>query len=90
MTSTVVEDESPDQFAVCIVAVLHLHDFNHVQVNGLALFVDAEDGVDNGFGEGVGELGADLCAERGAGNGDENVALHGIGEFKGFEELPRS
>lgn len=49
--------------------------------------MDSEDGVDDVRGEGGGEGGVEFCGERGACDGEEEVAVDFFGEFEGFEEL---
>ena len=51
--------------------MLHLHDLNHVQIwLGWGL-VDGEDGIDNVWGELVGECGVELGGERRASDGEK-------------------
>jgi hypothetical protein len=78
-----VHDQPPDQLSLRVHLVLHLHDFDHVQVDRLGERVDAggiggrrgrgdgKDGVDDGGREVGGELGMELGGEGGVGDGDE-------------------
>lgn len=67
--------------------LLHMHNLNHVQINRNVRLRDALDGVDDGFGHCVGEVGLEFGAEGGVGNGREELAV-GFGVLLGdFEGL---
>ena len=68
--------------------VLHVHDFNHVEVDAL-LAHDRVDGVDDDLSEWVRDSRVDLGVKRGAGHIDEQVTanfrlwyLEGVQELK--------
>ena len=68
--------------------MLHLHDLNHVQINGLALAVDCENRVDDSLGQCIGQCTVHLGAQRRAGDRDEQFAIHlRLGGLEVFQEL---
>lgn len=85
MSGAVIEHQSPDQLRVGLRSVLHFHDLDHVEVNRFPLTADGKNSVDNGLGEGVGNLTAHLGTERGAGDRAEQLAVERVGG--GLERL---
>ena len=68
MTTSVIEHETTDELALSGHLVLHVHDFDHVQIKGSIVSLDSLHGVDDDFSERVGEVRVDLCGKRGSGN----------------------
>eukprot|EP01137_Pigoraptor_chileana_P002771 Opistho-2@42076 len=59
----VIKHEALDELRVEIRLVTHLHNLNHVKVDGLSIAADGEDGVDNTVREHIGQLAVNLCPE---------------------------
>mmetsp|Transcript_34112 Transcript_34112/g.86611 ORF Transcript_34112/g.86611 Transcript_34112/m.86611 type:complete len:302 (-) Transcript_34112:374-1279(-) len=78
VAAAVVHHEALDEARLHAGAVLHVHDLDHVQVDGLALAPDAAHRVDGDLGEQVRELRVHLRAQRGGGDLDEQVAVQGV------------
>jgi len=99
MPSSVVHHQSSNELSLGIHLVLHLHNLNHVEIDGLGEGIDSgsslcwrrrlngEDGVDDGGSELGSEFGVKFGSERGVGDGDEGSSIHGLGDFEGVEEL---
>jgi hypothetical protein len=98
----VVHDETTDKLGVGVGAVLHLHDLDHVEVNGLAAGSRASSASGRGRGTDgknsigsvgsklLGKLGVELGGERGEGNLDEVGAVEGGELLERVEELEES
>lgn len=90
VSTTVIKDETLDELGLVGQLVLHVHKFDHVQVDGSVGLGDAVDGIDDNFAEGVGELGLDFGAKGSAGNLNEhvtvdlNLMLEGVKEAEGL------
>ena len=70
--------------------VLHGHDLDHVEIDGHVGFGDALHGGDDGVRHLVGKLGLQLCAQRGAGHREEQLAVGervGHGRLEALKEL---
>jgi len=76
VSATVIEDETLHELGLVRHLVLHVHQLDHVQIDGLAGFGNAVDSVDDDFAEGVGELGQDFGVEGSAGDLDQHVAVN--------------
>jgi hypothetical protein len=87
VSATVIEHETTDELGLSGHLVLHVHKFDHVQVNWLAFLGDAVDCVDDDFAKRVGQLRGDLGVKGSAGNFDEEVTGDFSLNFEGFEEL---
>ena len=70
-----VEGEAADKLGVGGGAVLHLHDFHHVQVGFLGGLVDGQDGIDDVGRELLGQGGVQLGRERCSGDGEEELPV---------------
>ena len=68
MTTTVIENETTDELALSGHFVLHVHNFNHVQIKRSIVSMDGLHGIDNDFSERVGKVGVDLGGKRGSSN----------------------
>ena len=75
LATTVVKDETADEARLSGHLVLHVHDFNHVQVDTLVTS-DRLHGVDNNLSERVGDGWVDLGVEGGAGDIEKQVTAH--------------
>jgi hypothetical protein len=95
MPRAVIEDEAPDEPRVGIGLVLHLHDLDHVEVNGLPFATrvgrtlsDGENGVDDVGGERGGKTGVEFGGEGGMGYRDERGMVSiWLGDLERVEEL---
>ena len=47
MTATVIEDDTTNESRVSLGSVLHLHDFDHVEIRWFAWFVEGENSIDD-------------------------------------------
>jgi len=86
LATSVVKHETADKLALVGHLVLHVHELNHVKIN-LAFAGDGVNGVDNDFGEGVGECGGDLGVEGSAGDFEEEVTVDFLLNLEGLKEL---
>ena len=84
-----IEDETSDELGLVGHLVLHVHELNHVQVNGLAFLGNTVDGVDNNLAKGVCKLGSDLGVQGSASTFDQQVAGNLSVVLEGLEELER-
>lgn len=66
MTSTMIQSETANELSVRSSTVLHLHDFNHVQIGFRGLLIDGENGIDNGRCEFLCKRRVEFGSERGA------------------------
>jgi hypothetical protein len=61
MASSVVKGQAANKLRVGGGAMLHLHNFNHVEIWLSGGFVNGKDGVDDIRGKFLGESGVELC-----------------------------
>jgi len=87
MATTVIEDQALDELALCGHLVLHVHDLDHVEIDGLSTLGDGLHGINNDIGKRVGNAGVDLGHQRGAGNAEEELLgdAFGEGDLSGLE-----
>mmetsp|Transcript_903 Transcript_903/g.569 ORF Transcript_903/g.569 Transcript_903/m.569 type:complete len:422 (-) Transcript_903:70-1335(-) len=89
VATTVIENETSDECRLGAHLVLHVHDFDHMEINWLVLTLDSLDGINDDFGQRIGKVGVDLGVQGGSSNIDEEVTLditlNGLLEF--FKEL---
>jgi len=89
VATTVIENETLDELGLSAHLVLHVHDFDHMEINGLVGTLNSLDSIDQDFGEWVSEVGMNLGVEGRGGNFNEKVtldfALNVLLEF--FKEL---
>ncbi len=94
MPGSVIHDETFDQLGVCVGLVLHLHDFNHVEVDGIPPCVwaslgrlNGQNGIDDVCCEFAGEGGVELGGEGSTRNIDKSRSVQSWGLFKCLEKL---
>lgn len=71
-----IENEPFDKLCFGGHAVLHFHDFDHVEVDWLGGLVDCEDCVDDGDGEGFGDWFGEFGCEGGAGYLQQEISVN--------------
>eukprot|EP00050_Salpingoeca_kvevrii_P005914 m.286375 g.286375 ORF g.286375 m.286375 type:complete len:459 (-) comp11562_c0_seq1:314-1690(-) len=76
VAGAVVKDNAAHKTRVGLRLVLHRHDLNHVEVDGLVGALDGEDRVDNDVGQHSGKLAVHFRAERRARNGNQGLTVH--------------
>lgn len=87
MASTMVESKTLDELGISSKAVLHLHDFHHVQIGLGRCLVNSQNGVDNIGSELRSERSVELCRQGRLGDVEEKLAVHVLGELESVEEL---
>ena len=86
LATTVVEDETANKLRLGRHLVLHVHDLDHVKVDSVVAG-NALNGIDDDFGEGVGDRRVNLRVQRSAGNVDEEITGQLlVGHLEGIEE----
>ena len=83
VAGAVVQHQALNQLAVSGELVLHVHDLNHVQVDGHVRLPDAQDGVRDDVCELVRESLGELGAEGGLGDAEEGLAVIGVDRHLG-------
>ena len=63
MARSVIENKTLNTHALHVTLVLHAHDLNHVQIDGLVRDTDGLHGVDNKLGKMVGKLRVNFGAK---------------------------
>jgi hypothetical protein len=89
VTGSVIEDETLDELGFRGHAVLHFHDFNHVEVDWFGGLVDREDCVDDRDGEVFGQEFGEFGCEGGARYLQQQISVNGPFNLELFEELPK-
>lgn len=88
MTRTMVEDKAFDETGIRGRLMLHFHDFDHMEIDGPAVTLNGQNGIDDGRGEGVGHVSGDLGSEGGLGDGQERFTVLSFqGDFEFFQKL---
>ena len=93
MPCTVIHHQALDQSRIRIHLVLHLHYFDHVQINRISpafailLRADGENSVDDIGGEFLGESGMEFCGEGRVGDIDEVCSVEGWRLLERLEKL---
>ncbi len=75
LSATVVEDETANQLGLSRHLVLHVHDFDHMEID-LIIAHNSFDGINNDFSKRVSDRWVDLSVKRAAGDADEEVSGH--------------
>ena len=91
VSATVIEDETSDELGFSGHLVLHVHNFNHVQIdfsvgNSVSIGGDGLDGIDEDLAEWVGNAWVDLGVEGGFGNLDQEVSGDFLGNLEFLQE----
>ena len=87
VATTVVEHESLDEAGLGGHLVLHVHDLDHVEIEGDTGLLDGLHGVDEHLTEGVGELGRDLGVEGSGSDLEEELTGDLLVDLEALEEL---
>jgi hypothetical protein len=94
MSGPVVHDQTPDELSVGVRLVLHLHDLDHVQVNGVFPSVgtglsglDGKNGINDVCAELLSEGGVEFGGKGSVSDGDEVCAVEGGCLSERVEEL---
>ena len=66
--------------------MLHVHDFDHMEINWLLWDLDTFDGIDNNFSQWICESRNNLSVQRSARNFDQEVTGHFLLDCKCFQE----
>jgi hypothetical protein len=66
ISGTVIKNQPLDKFGLSVQLVLHVHNFNHVQVDSV-VSSDCVNGLNDDFGQGVCDAGVHLGHEGGSG-----------------------
>ena len=88
LSATVIEHQTLDKAAIRSHFMLHVHQLDHVEIDGLALLLDGLDGIDDDITKWVSELVTDLCLQGSLGNfqeeftGDFFLLLELLEEFQ--------
>ena len=87
VSSTVIKNKTANQLGLGGHLVLHVHDFNHVEVEGLILLLDGVDGINKDVTERVAKVRVDLGVQRSLGNLDQSLLVHLDFLFAGLKVL---
>lgn len=82
MAGAVVEDESADERRVHVGAVLHLLDFDHVQIDRLIGQSNRQNRIHNALRNVVGQLLMELRPQRRSRYFHQHVAIHLLRHFE--------
>ena len=80
MATAMIEYQALDELALCGHLVLHVHDFDHVEIDGLAILGDGLHGINNDVGKRVGNARVNLGHQGSAGNVEEELLGDSFGE----------
>ena len=87
MSRSVVKGQTTDQLSFGCSSMLHLHDFNHVQIGLRRSLVDGEHSIDDIGGklvcEGMVEFGGEGCTR----NAEEEFSVNFFLELECIQEL---
>lgn len=87
VAGSVIHDQTTNQTGVGLAPVLHGHDLDHVQINGLVLAVDGQNGINNSLSQGIGQGAVDLGAEGSTGNRHQQLAIDLLLHSERVQEL---
>ena len=87
MPCTVIQGKTTDELSVGRCAVLHGHDFNHVQIWLLGSSVDSENGIDNVGGKLLGKCTVQFRTERSPSDRQQQLTVDCTLDLELIEEL---
>ena len=87
MSGTVIHDQALDELGVGLSLVQHFHDFDHEQIDGLALLVNGQHCVHDNVSQMISKLVGELGLERALGHLHENFAVGLACHLDIFEDL---
>jgi hypothetical protein len=87
MSSAVVQSQTTNQLSIGGSTVLHLHNFNHMQIGLGRGLVDGQNSIDDIGGKLNSECRVQLCGQGCSCNADKKFSVDLFGDLEVIEEL---